>query len=466
MRRKTILDATLLLPVFAIALAYCASVPAAAPDALHAWRNADDPAALESWVSDHLQQQQKLIDGLLAVTGPRTLQNTLRPYDRATAEIGLVTRQTRLLQRVHADKSIRDTAQSLVQRGDKAAFELSLNPDVYRALASLDLARIDPATRHYVQRTLLEYRLAGVDKDEPIRARLKQLRDRAAQLALSFARNINDSVNKVVARDAKELEGLPADYIVRHAPGSDGAITLTTEFPDYAPLMKFAANADLRRQMYLAYNTRAYPANRQVLLDLLSVRQEIAATLGYKTWADLATADEMMRSAANMKSFLQRIDLVSRSAAEKENALVLAFARTRDPALTAIDASSASFWEEHYRRTSFAFDSQSVRPYFPFDRVQQGILDIAAKFFRVRFEPARDAVIWDRSVSAWDVFDNDRASGGKVVRSAAFISTCTPATARTSGSRRHRSCRAFAECSIRRLRSYAISRAAPPTIQG
>ena len=67
------------------------------------------------------------------------------------------------------------------------------------------------------------------------------------------------------------------------------------------PVMTFAASAALRERMFLAYNTRAYPANRQLLLDLLATRQEIASVLGFRSWADLATADQMMESAANVR---------------------------------------------------------------------------------------------------------------------------------------------------------------------
>ena len=66
------------------------------------------------------------------------------------------------------------------------------------------------------------------------------------------------------------------------------------------PVMTFAASAALRERMFLAYNTRAYPANRQILLDLLATRQEIASILGFRSWADLATADQMMKSAAEI----------------------------------------------------------------------------------------------------------------------------------------------------------------------
>jgi thimet oligopeptidase len=81
------------------------------------------------------------------------------------------------------------------------------------------------------------------------------------------------------------------------------------------PVMTFAASAALRERMFLAYNTRAYPANQQILLDLLATRQEIATVLGFRSWADLATADQMMGSAANVRTFLAKLDEASRDGA-------------------------------------------------------------------------------------------------------------------------------------------------------
>ena len=110
-------------------------------------------------------------------------------------------------------------------------------------------------------------------------------------------------------------------------------MTLTTDQPDMQPVMTFAANAALRERMFLAYNTRAYPANQQILLDLLATRQEIATVLGFRSWADLATADQMMGSAANVRTFLARLDEASREGARREHELILDFARRRQPGL-------------------------------------------------------------------------------------------------------------------------------------
>ena len=393
-----------------------------ASDDLHAWAGLLDPASLQSWVSRHLDAHKAAVGQLLAVDGPRTVSNTLAPYDRAVAELSVAGSEAGLLHSVSTEKSVRDQAEAMVQAVAEAAVQLSLHPGVYQALASMELSSADSATRHYVERTLLQYRLAGVDKDLPTRQRIQQLHERITELGLSFGRNVQEHVNTVVVTEAAELDGLPEDFLARHAPDAEGRRILTTDYPDYQPVMTFATSDSLRRRMFLAYNTRAYPANKQILMEILATRKELAKTLGFATWADLATADQMMGSAANVKTFLAQLDAASKAGATREYGMVLEFARQHRPGLTAIDAASATYWYEQYRRSAFDFDSQSVRPYFPYERVQQGILDTAAKLFHVEFRPAPNdgadaATVWHSSVTAWDVYDrragNEKGDGGR-----------------------------------------------------
>lgn len=361
--------------------------------------------SLESWVQTGLARHQQALDCLLSVEGQRTIDNTLRPYDDAVAELSGAGSQAALLDSVYPDKAIRDTARDLTQVIAQAGVALALNQQVYQALKEVDPGSAGDATGHYLQRILLQYRLAGVDKDEATRTRIKELQDKATLLSLTFNRNVQENVNAVTVEDPSELYGLPKDFLQAHQPGADGKITLSTDFPDYLPVMTFAQSTAIRRRMFLAYNTRAFPQNRQILLDLLATRNEIATILGFTTWADLATADQMMESAANMRAFLDELDVASRGGAEKEYAMLLEFARGRQEGLEAIDAASRAYWLEQYRRSAFEFDSQSVRPYFSYERVEQGVLATAARLFQVEFHKVEDAQAWHPDVVTYDVYE-------------------------------------------------------------
>jgi thimet oligopeptidase len=380
-------------------------------DELHAWECGGGVSAdaLHAWVSARLAAHEAALQALLAVDHPRTPENTLRFYDAAIEQLGLAGAQAGVLNSVAAAKEVRDQAQLEAQRVAQAGSALSLNRTVYDALAAMRIDHCNPATTHFVERTLLSYRLTGVDKDEATRAHLQKLHEEATRLSLEFSRNIQEGA-KTIHATPEEMAGLPADYVARHAPGADGVVSLSTDQPDMQPVMTFASSPELRQRMFLAYNTRAYPQNKTILEQLLAVRQEIAGVLGFRSWADLATADQMMGSAANVREFLHKMDEASRDGARREHEMILEFAGRQQAGLKEIDITSRGYWYEQYRRSAFDFDSQSVRPYFPYAQVEAGILETAARLFKVEFRSS-DAHGWDPAVSVFEVFEGDKRVG-------------------------------------------------------
>ena len=415
-------------------------------DELHIWAGMKSGDDAKAWVGEHLAASRGKIAELLAAGsseggGVRTVENTLVPYDRACWHLRMAGSQSGVMFMVHPLADVRDAAQELSQVIGAEGVALSLNRDVYQALAAVDVSGADAATRYYMERTLLGYRLSGVDKDDATRERIRSLADRMTELSMTFSRTVQDDVRKIAVEDVEELKGLPQDYLARHgvkevvADGgdshathdgetvTDGAartkliaeepVVLTTDPPEMSPVMSYAVSPKLRRRMYLAYNDRGYPANKEVLLELLAGREEMAGLLGFRSWADLATVDQMMGSAASMRKFLDSVEEAARETAKKEFAELEAFVRERDAAALPLTLSDARYWEEQFRRARYDFDSQSVRPYFPYEQVEAGILATAGKLFGVRFVRAEGAAVWDAGVKAFDVVDAGGGGGPK-----------------------------------------------------
>jgi thimet oligopeptidase len=389
-------------------------------DPLHIWVGNPDAAQARAWADAHLAAAKAQIDGLLAVKGARTVENTLRPFDEAQRELGLAGSGASLLTNASPNKALRDVGDEVSQKVSAQATALGLNPEVYRALQAVDAgaggagaAAMDKATGFYLEHTLLEYRLSGIDKDEATRERVRKLFDQLTAETLHFQRNIAESQGKVVVKDKTELDGLPADFIARHPAGPDGSITLTTDEPDYRPVLTYAKSAGLRKELYLAYNGRAYPANEALLAQVLKTRAALAHELGFASWAELATVDKLIQSPANVRALLAELDKAAKPVATKEYAEILKFAQEREPGLKEIPAYSAAYWMELYQRAVYGFDSQAVRAYFPFPEVQQGVLDTAARLFHVQFVEVKGLELWDPSVTVFDVVDRAAGDEGK-----------------------------------------------------
>ncbi len=399
------------LSLYFAALLVASTVAAQAPSQPTIWASKPDVTAFEKIINDRLAAAQSDIDKITAAKSARTVDNSLALFDEALTQINSANYFAGLMQQVHPDTAFRDRATEMVRKASAAQTALSLNHDVYQALAALDLSKTDAATRYYVKRQLLEFRLAGVDKDDATRAQLKKLNDELTEQQSMFDRNISDDQKKVEVTDPKQLEGLPQDYIDRHKRGADGKINITTNYPDALPALKFSKSDDLRRRLFEAFQTRAYPKNKDVLESMMKTRHQIATLLGYSSWADYNAADKMIRTGGNIGDFIQKIDSAARPIAKREYDMLLAEKQKADPNAKDVGDYEVSYLSELVRRSQFNFDSQAVRPYLPFNEVRKGNLETASTLFHVTFQQEENVPAWDPSVETWDVVDKGKTVG-------------------------------------------------------
>jgi thimet oligopeptidase len=374
------------------------------------WSSKPDIVAFEKIENGHLASAQKSLDQLIAVKGPRSVANSLDFYDQALEQFNSAAYLSGLMEHVHPDKAFRDKAAEMTRKASAALTSMALNQDVYKALSGIDLAKADPVQKYYVTRQLLQFRLAGVDKDKATRNKIKKLNDQLTELQSKFGENIAEGTKSVKA-DPSELAGLPEDYIARHKPDAEGKVTITTDYPDFLPVEKFAKSDDLRRRLAIAFASRAYPANKLVLMDMITTRTEIANTLGFPTWADYNAADKMIKQGGNIANFIKEVHESAEPIAKREFEMLMAEKRKTDPNAKTMETYENSYYSELVRRTKFDFDSTSVRPYLPYAQVKQGILDTAQKLFQLQFKQEPNVPAWDPLVETYDVFDHGKMIG-------------------------------------------------------
>ncbi len=411
-RMLLVLAAPLALLAFSHAPA-AAATPArtAAPtDNAPFWTGRPSPAAFKARQQARLAAAKASIAKLLAVKGPRTLANTLTPYDEALRQLDMMGSQSNLISEVHPDSATRSVGEKLVQEASAYGTELSLNHDVYNALAALDLSGVDAQTRHYVTRALRDFRLAGVDKDDATREKIRKLSDEIVEIGQEFGRNIRED-KRPFQVDASALAGLPQDFVDRHKAGADGKITLTVDYPDAVPVFTYASNEALRKQMYMEYNNRAFPKNIDVLDRMRQKRHELATLLGFTNWADCVTADKMVGSAANAHSFIDRVVAASADRQAREYQQLLARKKKDDASATVVNFWENTYYSEQVRKSDYNFDSQSVRPYFPYEAVKEGVLSTTSKIFGVEFKRVPNAPVWHPSVECWEMWDGGKLAG-------------------------------------------------------
>ena len=375
------------------------------------WTGHPGPDAFRTMEEQRLDRAKALIAKISEVKGPRTVENTLRVYDNALVELDMAASQASLMENVHPDSTIRTVAEKMSQNASALFTELSLNRGVYDALAAIPTAGLDAETQYYLEKTLRDFRLSGVDKDEATRTKVKALNEELVLIGQEFSRNIREDKRPFQIDSAAELAGLPADYISRHKPGADGKITLTVDSPDAVPVFSYATSEALRKRMHYEYNNRAHPKNMDVLTRMIAKRHELATTLGSPSWAEHITANKMVGNARSAREFIDKIVEASRERAAADYTTLLARKKKDVPAAMVVNAWESAYYSELVRKTEYDFDSQKMRPYLQYDRVQQGVLDVTGKLFGVTFKRIPDAPVWHPSVQAFEMWDEGKLSG-------------------------------------------------------
>jgi thimet oligopeptidase len=342
--------------------------------------------------------------------GERTLERTLVAYDDAMRLLGDAAARASVCRNAHPDEKMRDAAETCEQELDALMTELSLDRGIYDALAAIDLAKADGATKHYLEKTLRDLRRAGVDKDDATRARIKQLRDELVRIGQEFGKNIIEDVRSISVTPA-QLDGLPDDYKASHKPGPDGKVKISSDNTDYIPFITYAKSDAAREELWRQYRLRGHPKNLDVLSRMLERRAELAKLLGYENWAAYATEDKMIGSAKSAAEFIGKIALASGTRMKRDYEQLLERKRKDDPAAKDVRGWDSAFYSERVSAEQYGFDSQAIRPYFEYRRVKEGVLSITGKLFGIEYHQVSDVAVWHPDVDVYDVTEGGKKLG-------------------------------------------------------
>jgi len=362
---------TRLTAVLLLFAALCASSLAAdkAPAPGAATILAGTPEQYLSACHADMDRAKSQMAALKAMKAPRDPIPALDAYDEAELALSDALARSGLAREVEPTAEMRSASEKCEQEADALNTDFSLDRGIYDALAGLDRAKLDAETKFYVERSLRDFRRAGVDRDDATRARIKDLREQLVKTGQQFGNNIKSGVRKVEV-DPAGLTGLPDDFRAAHKPGPDGKATLTTDNTDYIPFMTYSASNRAREEFWKTYRQRGHPKNLGTLAGMLQERYELATLLGYKDWADYITEDKMIGSEKNAADFIEKIATASRARMEHDYQELLERRRQDDPKATAVYPWQSPYLSEKVRAEKYDFDARTVRPYFQYAKVK------------------------------------------------------------------------------------------------
>ena len=290
----------------------------------------------------------------------------------------------------------------------------------YQALRDSDeWSSLSEAQQKDIENTLRDFRLSGVDLPDDKKAQYMANSKRLSELTSQFSDNTLDATQAWTKHisDEAELDGLPdsakagaADRA--KADGKDGWL-LTLDAPVFITVMSHCKNAELRKEMYVAWTTKASDQgpqagqfdNTAIMDEILKLRHEQAQLLGFANFAEESLATKMARDVNEVIQFLEDLAKRAKPQAEQELAALRAFAAEQGAG--DLNPWDIGFWSERLREERYSISEEELRPWFPADTVINGMFAVVGKLFGIQFRQRDDVDLWHEDARFYELVDDD-----------------------------------------------------------
>ena len=254
--------------------------------------------------------------------------------------------------------------------------------------------------------------LQGADKEK-----YRELSRQQSLLTLQFSENNLKETNdyQLVLTDEAQLKGLPQSAIDAAAETArekqqEGWV-FTLHAPSYVPFLTYATDRDLRKEIYMAYNTKCTHANAcnnlDIVKQLVNTRLALAQLLGYKDYATYKLERRMAQNSANVYHLLDQLLEAYKPTAQKEYAEVQALAREEQGADFTLMPWDWGYYSQKLKDRKFNLNDEMLRPYFELENVKKGVFGLATRLYGITFQKNPDIPVYHKDVEAFDVFDKD-----------------------------------------------------------
>ncbi len=377
------------------------------------------PDQIEADISKALADAQAAVDAVAKQEPPLTYTNTIVALDNGLETLNRAWGLVSHLDSVCNSPELREAHNKMLPAVSEFFAGIPLNEALWKTLKAYgeasDSEPLSPTKHRYIEETLADFREAGADLHPKQKKRAGEIQSKLAELTQKYSENCLDGTNaweKIVTEEG-QLSGLPQSALdaARQSAEQKGkeGWRFTLQAPSYIPVMTYADNDELRKevwQAYVAIGRGGKQDNRELVRQILDLRHEFAQLVGQENFADHVTERRMAASGDAALSFGDEIFQKVRDQFEQEAEQLRQFkAHTTGSEIQLLEPWEAGYWAEKQRQAQYDFDEEALRPYFPVDKVISGMYDIVQQIFGLRMEERNDVETWHQEVKFFDLFD-------------------------------------------------------------
>ena len=360
------------------------------------------------------------IDAIVANPEAPTFENTIEAMEYAGGTLNRVASILYNLMEANTNEQMQAVAEQIAPMLTDYSMYVSLNAPLFERVKVVyeqkENLNLDIDQIKLLEDSYKSFVRNGANLNEADQALYRQYSEELSLLTLQFGKNVlaaNNAYELHITQE-EDLAGLP-EYVkeMGAATAAERAKTgwvYTLDIPSYAPFMKNSQVRDLRKQMYMAYNTRAVGGefdNTEVVRKIADLRIKIANILGYQTYADYALEERMANDKDLVIDFLNNLMDQTLAYAKKDVQAVYNYAKKNGFEDKQLMPWDFNYWSERYQEAEYSLNAEELKPYFQLESCIDAVFGLATRLYGIQFAEVNNVPVYHPEVKVYDVTDTD-----------------------------------------------------------
>lgn len=365
------------------------------------------------------RQGKQEIDAIVANPDAPTFQNTIEALEYSGSLVNKVGSIFYNLLEADATDELQEIAEKVSPMSTDYSMYISLNEPLFQRIKTVYNQReslgLEPDQMKLLEDTYKSFERSGANLNAQDKKKYSEINEKLSLLSLQYQKNQLSSTNnfQMVLTDEKDLAGLPGyikDMAAQAAKDKEVEGWLfDLSAPSYGGFMKFSDRRDLREKMYRAYNRRAFGDewdNTETIRQIVDLRYQEAALLGYKDYADYKTELRMVKNGDAVWNFIEKLRAPALPKAKEEVAELNKYAKSIGFDGDQIRPWDFSYYAEKQRVAKYNLTDEELKPYFRLEDCIDAIFSLAGRLYGITFQPA-DVPVYHPDVKVYEVRDAD-----------------------------------------------------------
>lgn len=366
-----------------------------------------------------IAQSEKEIDAIANNPAEATFENTIEALAYSGEQLDRVSSIFFNLNSAETNDEIQKIAQEVSPILTEFSSKISQNEKLFQRIKKV-FDEKENLNLNEEQKTLLNETYKGFVRNGALlnkedKKKLEKIDIDLSIKSLNFGQNVLAATNAYFKHitNKEDLAGIPEPILAQYAEeakerGLEG-YAITLQYPSYIPAMTYADNRNLRQELALANGKKAFDGgefdNQNLIKEIINLRQQKAELLGYKNFAEYVLEERMAESPKKVFDFLNQLLTAATPYAEKETAQLKELAKA--DGIDKMEAYDHAYYAEKLRKQKFDLNDEELKPFFPLEKVQDAVFDLAGKLFNLDFKEVTDIQKYHSEVRVYEVFENN-----------------------------------------------------------